>query len=529
MPPTSDDDPVVCDFVTHVRRGCRMGCELLTAGEIVVARRMLALPADVAALYARLCARKPLVFRMEDLDYSARFDAHQAAIGLCEQGFADRLVAWADRRNAWDGTWIRIRHRALLLRLTRWATFHRRPDPSLPVRTRLGHLRWADYPTTTPPRLHACRRRLLAWEATLAPSLSAAHALRALRAQDGRAPGALSTTHDLIRRVHDLARRHEQDGEVDDAALLYRELTDARPETLGSVAPRWALALERAGRDAEALDVLRRARPVARSDQLLAIHRTARRLAKRRGETVAPPAPLRQPQARALRLRRATSATPPKLWHTESGAATVEHAVVDHLRQAGRTATFGEGRLWSTLAALLLADVMFAPVEGALPVPRLPRPVDRYAPGFVARRGPLIERLLARLGSDEGTTILNDAWVRWHGRELAGAHWPATSCDEMLSLANALSPQGLIALARHVLHDGRGATSGLPDLIVWPGNPAEIAGLHPKRIPGHLLAIEIKAPGDSVRDAQAVWMDRLLGWGVDTHLWRVSPTGPSLC
>ena len=80
--------------------------------------------------------------------------------------------------------------------------------------------------------------------------------------------------------------------------------------------------------------------------------------------------------------------------------------------------------------------------------------------------------------------------------------------------------KGLAVMEAFLDHGGY-AFSGLPDLVVLPGPDITVDGLFPARLGPELHLVEVKGPGDSVRDEQAIWFDRLVDAGVSVELWRV--------
>ncbi|MEO0601858.1 MAG: VRR-NUC domain-containing protein, partial [Myxococcota bacterium] len=105
---------------------------------------------------------------------------------------------------------------------------------------------------------------------------------------------------------------------------------------------------------------------------------------------------------------------------------------------------------------------------------------------------------------------------------LVGARWGHATLSELEVLAEHLGPRGLRAILDPVLDHGLSRTAGLPDLVVWPGQPVRLPDAMPSRLPSELHLVEIKGPGDRLRDTQRLWLDRLLEAGVRAELWEVS-------
>ncbi len=544
------DWPVV-DLHEALRVGRSRGGHLLTCGEGLVVRRILALAGPPARVYARLVARKPLAFPLDELTVPGVDDVPAAVATLCAAGLADGLVPWslraellparrlvagcrrlglratgswrdlADRlapHTDWDPSpWVRPRHRGLVRRLQRWAALRAWPRPEAAVLERMELQRWPSYPLTRGPALHPTRAALRRWEGVhgnlAAGSLTVEQALQALQGGHGDAPGRLS----LRRALGDALARHARELERADpeqAVALYERLDPVLPPT--TVAFRRARALEACGRATEALEVLKAARRVAPPRARPSLWRAARRLGRSLRVGVAPDPPLASARAREVVLQHVRSDDRP-LWR---GAPTepeqpVEEAVITHLASRGREAHHVEGRLFRTLAALLLAELYFLPVPGQLPVPRLAGPLDLGTPAFRARRAEAVDTLLASLQAGHAVPLLTEALPRWEGVRLAGRH--DLDPTVLLRVADALAPSACAAIVEHLLdHRSR----GLPDLVVLPGPRTRVTG-HPARVGEGLLLVEVKGPGDTLSDDQLRWHDLLLGWQVPVEVWNV--------
>jgi hypothetical protein len=430
-----------------------------------------------------------------------------------------RLAAWP----GWDrGPWLRIRHRGLVRRLERWALLDAFADRRTLVIDRLGVVRWPTYTCTAGTGLHRDRRALSAWERLLRP-LDAEEALAALVAGTARAPGRLDLRRLLAELVRERARALER---VDPAAAaeLYARLDATGAVPSGRIAVRWARAVERAGRAAEALAVLRRARQgPARPSEQVAIGRAGRRLARALRTGFAPAPPLAPPRIRSLRLEPADPHRGRPRWTTAHGPQHVERAVGTWLAELGRRAIRAEAAPWATLFALLCAELYFLPVDGALPVPYLPGPLDLGTPRFRAARADACRALLDDLRAGAGPERIRAAWPRWEGLRLAGARWDSADAEVLATLAEGIGPAGLCALVGALLDHGPRAAAGLPDLVVLPGPEIRLPDALPARVGPGLLLVEIKGPTDALRDEQLVWHDRLTRAQAPIEVWEVGP------
>lgn len=555
----------VGDLREVLRVGLSRGSHLLAAGEVAVVERILALDGAPARLYTRLLARVPEAFAIDTLagvvdDVGGALDALADAdlvdglvpwsvraaestvaelkdacrrLGLPVSGRHAELVARLAGRGGWsERRWVRVRHRALVRRLERWAFLRTRLDRSALVVERLGHLRWPVYPLTPGPALHRDRADLLAWEAVrdALPELAPDACVAWMATPAARAPGGLDLRGRLAERALEGARDLERAGRAADARAVYRALLAdgaARP----GLAVRIARTLEAEGRAREALAELRAARRAAEGGDRVAIARAGRRVARQLGEGWAPDPPLRAPPERTFTLSPAPPDGPRPRWTTSRGDEVVEDALITALADAGRAAVHGEGALWTTLFALLFADAYFLPVSGALPARLLPGPLDVGTPAFAARREDAVAEVLAAVAAGEAPDRVRVADARWRGVVLAGAAWGRCDGDTLARIAAALGPVALGCVLDRLLREGWSAARGLADLVVLDGPPVTLPA-RPARLAAAARLVEVKGPGDTVRDDQAAWFDRLLAAGVPVELWRVEPrdrthpTGP---
>ena len=182
------EDLPLLDLKYVVRLGLARGGSLLSAGEYVIAHRILGLEGEVGRLSARLSGRVPTVFAIEQLHAPGVEDPTKAIAELHAQDLTSGLVLWPERAKAltrpelvlackklglrrggrhaelverlhghvnWrPGRWLRVRHKSLIRRLERWAFLRRHRDRSTLVVQRLGHVIWPDYVLTDGPGLH---------------------------------------------------------------------------------------------------------------------------------------------------------------------------------------------------------------------------------------------------------------------------------------------------------------------------------------------------------------------------------------
>ncbi len=524
---------------------------LLAAGEVVLARRIQALDGEPGRLWARLVGRKRGAWRVRALEVAGVTDvpgalARLAGLDLVHVSVPQdqRLVCYTvveleaacrrlglprggrraelEARLRGGPTWseepvIRVAGGGLLRRLETLCFQDRWQDRSVWVLERLGHVRWAPYEPTGGPGAFSTRAALLRWSRPIPADTPPEDLLEALRALE---PGPswrrrLSARRRYERRLVEACRVLERQGEVARATSLYQALLEAGATHAGEVAARLALALEASGRPREAVAACRRWRHEARPVPRRALDRTGRRLARRGRGRWPPETPLRRPRERRLRLERAPGSGPRPLWGDPP--VPVEPAVA---RQLQRPVLLGENALWTTLFGLILQELYWLPVPGMLPTAQMAGPLDLGTPDFAGHRREALEALLAAVVAGEGPGRLRASWAL-DGARLRGVAWELTSLEVLERVAEGLGGAALAAVLRRLAEEGWSAAVGLPDLAILPGPAERLANAFPARLPEGLLLVEVKGPSDSVRDAQAIWFDRLLAAGAPVELWHV--------
>lgn len=476
-------------------------------------------------------------------------------LGLPTKGLRAELLARVRTHTGWDRRrWVRVRHRGLVRRLERWTFLRKNPDRAAAVVERMGIVRWPSYELTS-GTLHRDRRALLRWEAVL-DGLAAwreaeelvgveAQALAWLGEREEWPRGRLSPERDLVEIAMIAAQDQERQGDAVAARAIYTALVAHGAASASELAFRVGRTFEATGDARAALAALRAGRPGASATDALAIARAERRVARAIGDGFAPDRPLEAPVSRMVRIRSAARAHPaprdtgglrsntaaqrgnstaqvrPK-WIVDGESLLIEAAAVRLLASVGRTALFAEGGLWTTLFALLFRDAYFLPIDGMLPVRRLSGPLDIGTPSFAGRRRAVIDRSRAAIRAGEGPDRVREAYEAHAGEALAGAAWGMADAHHLARTVADLGGAVVDAVLGRLLDEGWGAASGLPDLVVLAGPDARLDGF-PSRFGPSAAFVEIKGPTDSVRDAQAVWFDRLIRAGARVERWSVVP------
>ena len=149
----------------------------------------------------------------------------------------------------------------------------------------------------------------------------------------------------------------------------------------------------------------------------------------------------------------------------------MEKAVMAQLGR--RRVAWREGGLWTSLFVLLCFDLLWDPAPGMLPAPCLPGPLDLGQPDFgVFRKKAFSERLrLIEQGEVEG--VIKAAFKHRDVR-VRGLDWQIADEEGWISLVAALPASGLRRMMERLAKFGFKAASGLPDLVIWPGEPTKL-------------------------------------------------------
>jgi hypothetical protein len=526
---------------------------LLTGGERTIASRILALRGPAGRLYARLVGRRGQLFRADRLDYEgsdegldelvrlglvhegvpwpmraslftvAELKDRARALGLKVGGGRQALVERLSEQRGWSSERIiRVAYKPLVRKLE--LLWFRDPwrDRSVLLLERIGQQSWPEYQATGGGRCFATRSALLAFRSALAATdLAGEECLEWARRSEERPRHLrrLDARRLWLRRAQEQARELEREGQLERAEALYRGILELRPRA--EVSLRLAMVLDRSGRPGEGAELCGLARAQAGPGDRIALERTGRRLARKAGGAWIPAPPPRPAAQRRVELVPAGSDGRRPLWGPL--AEPVEPAVARALRP--RVACLAENTLWTTLFSLLLLDLYWLPVPDMLPTRWLDGPMDLGTPAFADNRRDALQDRLAALRSGQGLALMRLHRERWRGQRVRGLAWDAWPDQVLDQVVLGVGDAGLTAVVERLLSMGWAAARGLPDLAVLPGEPLRLAGAVPARVGPGFLLVEVKGPGDTLRDEQRAWHDALARAQVPVEVWRVGPAG----
>ncbi|ELU45741.1 coiled-coil domain-containing protein MTMR15 [Rhizoctonia solani AG-1 IA] len=207
------------------------------------------------------------------------------------------------------------------------------------------------------------------------------------------------------------------------------------------------------------------------------------------------------------------------IWAGKEGEVNVETLALEYYAGLGFRGRFhSEGAIVSTLFGFLFWDILFAPIPGAFETPYQSAPLDLVHDSFFSSREELINTRLGELKNTASAArrIVQTVYSRERDREpwCIGVRWDLFEHEnDLLEIVECLGGPALAAICRLLAEEYGSRRGGVPDLFVW--NSAEKT----------CKFVEVKGPGDNLSETQKVWIDVLLGAGVDVELCRVYEYG----
>jgi hypothetical protein len=535
------------DLITVLAGLRRTNAHLLTASESFAIQGMIDLPVGAGRLLAQLLARRHSCLRLKATEISEPEDQKKNLDFLLKNGFLveiphsatrtglftkKELSDWCNRCGVDSkgkksvlvqriselpegppGQVVHVVHRALV-DWCEWIYFGGgRGRRNRFVLERIGISVWSQYPLTAGLVAFDNRNQLndfLAYEAQ--EPLSVPDLLGQMASLPERAPS--HRNFDLRRRMgKDLLHRageSESNGDTELSLFLYEQALALRVGEAAEIQRRRALCLESLGKIKEAALVCQSAIVDAHGEQVLALHRTGRRLSRTAGVPWIPPAPLLKPKVRTVGLRNVRVGV-----GANGGIET---------RVAGlfpdREMVHAEGRLWTSLFVLLFFDLLWMPVNGMLPAPCLDGPLDLGRKEFAIRRRKSFAARLKDIRKGGGRKRMDQS-LKQRGVRIKGMDWGLATDSQWRRMLASLPVRFVEKIMTHLGEAGFSGAAGLPDLFVWPGKQQRKDYLFPSIIGPGVHLVEIKGPNDNLQDNQRVWHDRLLRWKFPVEIWRV--------
>jgi Fanconi-associated nuclease 1 len=174
-----------------------------------------------------------------------------------------------------------------------------------------------------------------------------------------------------------------------------------------------------------------------------------------------------------------------------------------------------ENGLFLSTFALLLWDCLFAPTHGpgAVAGAMADAPLDLLEGGgaFYRRRVHAIEATLEAIERGEAVERWNRAYKEHYGEAAIGVQWGALDTALTAHALEALGGAVVSTICRTLALDYVGSQHGAPDLLL-------LAPPSPSAPCGAARFVEVKGPGDALRDGQLAWIDVLVRAGAEVDV-----------
>lgn len=168
----------------------------------------------------------------------------------------------------------------------------------------------------------------------------------------------------------------------------------------------------------------------------------------------------------------------------------VEITVSDHFKKKGWNVFYIENLLFNAVFGLFFWDIIYSPIQGAFLNPFQLGPRDTFSSDFYIERKSAIDNRLSNMSSTfsdiysiyDSKAGINNFWV----------NWSSIDKDIIRQLEISLNQEQLTEIFKKILFDPKVNRSGFPDLFLVKDND--------------YLFLEVKGPGDSLRDNQLRWL-----------------------
>lgn len=225
--------------------------------------------------------------------------------------------------------------------------------------------------------------------------------------------------------------------------------------------------------------------------------------ADNRGEATERSAEVERPEGRQIKSDMHT------VWRgLDSKPCRVEMLVLQHYQQQDYKGYHCEGGIITMLFALLMWDILFAPLPGVFETPYQRQPLDLSEDSFAIVRGPLIRQRLSDIEETGGLAFIRQTDERERVKRTwaVGCRWDDYPLEDLVEIAQCMGGKALAVICQMLSEEWEKITAGLPDLCVWHAGE------------GRVRFCEVKGPGDRLSDKQKLWIDILLRAGLEVEV-----------
>ncbi|KAG9013848.1 hypothetical protein FRB94_004227 [Tulasnella sp. JGI-2019a] len=200
------------------------------------------------------------------------------------------------------------------------------------------------------------------------------------------------------------------------------------------------------------------------------------------------------------------------VWKGRDGEVSVEQLALEHYEGLGFKGFHAEGRIIVHMFTMLFWPVLFdLSIPGTFETAFQTGPLDLVHDTFYSSRTDAIEERLKMIEDGQGLEFIVEVDERERPQRTwaVGVRWDDFSLDDTLEIAEGIGGVGLSVICRLLCEDYGNRGSGVPDLIVWKAGEKKS------------MFVEVKGPGDSLRENQKVWIDVMIRSGISVELCLV--------
>jgi len=191
---------------------------------------------------------------------------------------------------------------------------------------------------------------------------------------------------------------------------------------------------------------------------------------------------------------------------------TVEEFALEHYATQGYKGFHCEGRILLHLYTLLMWPILFeTSVPGAFETPFQTCPLDLVHDSFFPTRQQVIIKRISLIEDGFGLDFIREADERERPKKTwaVGVRWNDFSLQDALEIAEGLGGPGLGKICLLLSEEYGCRASGVPDLIIWKADEKKA------------MFVEVKGPGDQLRENQRVWIDVMIRHNIAVEVCRV--------
>jgi hypothetical protein len=192
----------------------------------------------------------------------------------------------------------------------------------------------------------------------------------------------------------------------------------------------------------------------------------------------------------------------------------VEDLALGHFENAGWNGLHIENSLFRTLLGLVFWDIVFCESNKAFIHPFQTAPLDWGKHSFYMNRKASIDMRLEEVRKGESTKLALNTIECKTGIANPLINWEKLDIDSITAALDGIKAEQLAAIFDRLIQNYRVIGRGMPDLFIWkkkPGNSETTT----------VAFVEVKGPGDTLSEAQELWLNFLYQIGLDCRVLHI--------